>query len=61
MAKIITEEIYNKLKDKQTKLGVTLDKCIQTGMLKPTLVVASSCVFIKNIMKLYSYMARNLW
>ena len=32
MAKIITEEIYNKLKDKQTKLGVTLDKCIQTGM-----------------------------
>lgn len=33
MAKIITEEIYNNLKDKVTKYGVTLDKCIQTGMI----------------------------
>ena len=31
MSKKITEDIYNKLKDKKTKLGVTLDKCIQTG------------------------------
>jgi len=35
MAKIITEEIYNNLKDKVTKYGVTLDKCIQTGVDNP--------------------------
>lgn len=32
MAKCITEQMYNNMKDKTTKLGVSLDKCIQTGM-----------------------------
>lgn len=32
MAKCLTEGMYLKLKDKVTKNGVTLDKCIQTGL-----------------------------
>lgn len=35
MAKNLTEELYNKLKDRTTKNGVTLDKCIKTGIENP--------------------------
>ncbi|XP_067930371.1 creatine kinase, flagellar-like isoform X2 [Watersipora subatra] len=35
MAKCMTEQIYNNLKDKKTKNDVTLDKCIQTGVDNP--------------------------
>ena len=32
MSKLMTTEIWNKLKDKKTKLGVTLAHCIKTGI-----------------------------
>jgi creatine kinase len=35
MAKCLTEDIFNKLKDKKTKNGFTLDMCIQTGVDNP--------------------------
>jgi len=35
MAKCLTEEIYNKLRDKVTPNGITLDTCIQTGVDNP--------------------------
>ena len=35
MAKCLTEDIFNNLKDKTTKNGVTLDVCIQTGVDNP--------------------------
>jgi len=35
MAKLLTEEMYNKLKDKKTPSGYTLDKAIQTGVDNP--------------------------
>jgi creatine kinase len=35
MSKFLTEDIYNKLKDKTTSFGVTLDKCIKTGIENP--------------------------
>merc|ERR1712038_1337890 len=35
MAKILTKEMYNKLKDLQTPSGYTLDKAIQTGVDNP--------------------------
>nr|AAR14888.2 three domain flagellar creatine kinase [Chaetopterus variopedatus] len=35
MAKCLTEDIYNKLKDLKTKSGCTLDACIQTGVDNP--------------------------
>ena len=31
MAKCLTPEIYEKLRDKKTPSGFTLDECIQTG------------------------------
>ena len=31
----MTPELYNKLKDKKTKLGVTLGHCIKTGVDNP--------------------------
>lgn len=31
MAKCLTPEIYEKLRDKETPSGFTLDECIQTG------------------------------
>lgn len=31
MAKCLTPEIYEKLRDKKTPSGYTLDECIQTG------------------------------
>lgn len=31
MAKCLTQEIYEKLRDKKTPSGYTLDECIQTG------------------------------
>jgi len=35
MAKVLTEEIYDKLKDLKTKSGYTIDGCIQTGVDNP--------------------------
>ena len=35
MAKVLTEDVFNKVKDKVTKNGVTLDVCIQTGVDNP--------------------------
>eukprot|EP00462_Mataza_sp_D1_P000297 CAMPEP_0175090836 /NCGR_PEP_ID=MMETSP0086_2-20121207/1574_1 /TAXON_ID=136419 /ORGANISM="Unknown Unknown, Strain D1" /LENGTH=934 /DNA_ID=CAMNT_0016363523 /DNA_START=59 /DNA_END=2863 /DNA_ORIENTATION=+ len=35
MANHLTEELYNKLKDRVTPNGVTLDKCIKTGIENP--------------------------
>lgn len=35
MAKCLTEDIFNKLKDLKTKSGFTLDGCIQTGVDNP--------------------------
>ncbi|XP_039251207.2 creatine kinase, flagellar-like isoform X1 [Styela clava] len=35
MAKCLTKEIYEKLKDKKTPKGCTLDSCIQTGVDNP--------------------------
>ncbi|KAF6030020.1 CKM [Bugula neritina] len=32
LAKVLTEKLYNDLKGKETKSGVTLDDCIQTGV-----------------------------
>jgi len=34
LAKVLTEKLYNDLKGKETKSGVTLDDCIQTGECK---------------------------
>lgn len=35
MAKVLTKEIYTKLRDKQTPTGYTLDDVIQTGVDNP--------------------------
>ena len=35
MAKVLTKEIYGKLRDKQTPSGYTLDDVIQTGVDNP--------------------------
>lgn len=35
MAKVLTPEIYSKLRDKQTPSGFTLDDAIQTGVDNP--------------------------
>jgi creatine kinase len=35
MAKCLTPEIYEKLRDKKTPSGYTLDECIQTGVDNP--------------------------
>jgi creatine kinase len=35
MTKFLTEEMYNNLKDRTTVNGVTLDKCIKTGLENP--------------------------
>lgn len=35
MAKVLTKEVYAKLRDKQTPTGFTLDDAIQTGVDNP--------------------------
>lgn len=35
MAKVLTKDIYNKLRGKSTPSGFTLDDCIQTGVDNP--------------------------
>lgn len=35
MAKVLTKEMYGKLRDKQTSTGFTLDDAIQTGVDNP--------------------------
>jgi creatine kinase len=35
MSKHLTEDMYNRLKDKTTSNGITLDKCIKTGIENP--------------------------
>lgn len=35
MAKVLTEDVYNVLKNKVTPNGFTLDQCIQTGVDNP--------------------------
>lgn len=35
MAKVLTPDLYQKLRDKQTPSGFTLDDCIQTGVDNP--------------------------
>ncbi len=35
MAKVLTKDIYNKLRSKSTPSGFTLDDCIQTGVDNP--------------------------
>ncbi|NXG11063.1 KCRB kinase, partial [Sakesphorus luctuosus] len=35
MAKVLTRDLYKKLRDKQTSSGFTLDDCIQTGVDNP--------------------------
>ncbi|NXR50872.1 KCRB kinase, partial [Hippolais icterina] len=48
MAKVLTPDLYNKLRDKQTPSGFTLDDCIQTGVDNPgngiEAMFPSSCV-----------------
>ncbi|NXI24000.1 KCRB kinase, partial [Pomatorhinus ruficollis] len=47
MAKVLTPDLYQKLRDKQTPSGFTLDDCIQTGVDNPGNGIAmfpSSCV-----------------
>ncbi|NXD20457.1 KCRB kinase, partial [Spelaeornis formosus] len=47
MAKVLTPDLYKKLRDKQTPSGFTLDDCIQTGVDNPGNGIAmfpSSCV-----------------
>ncbi|NWH44750.1 KCRB kinase, partial [Fregata magnificens] len=41
MAKVLTLDLYKKLRDKQTSSGFTLDDVIQTGVDNPGLVLAS--------------------
>lgn len=35
MAKVLTQDMYKKLRDKETASGCTLDDCIQTGVDNP--------------------------
>lgn len=35
MAKVLTKELYDKMRDKSTPSGFTLDDCIQTGVDNP--------------------------
>ncbi|NXM94801.1 KCRB kinase, partial [Sylvia borin] len=48
MAKVLTPDLYQKLRDKQTPSGFTLDDCIQTGVDNPgngiEAMFPSSCV-----------------
>ncbi|NWV70686.1 KCRB kinase, partial [Malurus elegans] len=47
MAKVLTPDLYKKLRDKQTPSGFTLDDCIQTGVDNPGNGIAmfpSSCI-----------------
>ena len=39
----MTPELYNKLKDKKTKLGVTLGHCIKTGVDNPGHPMIKTC------------------
>ncbi|NXG46962.1 KCRB kinase, partial [Psilopogon haemacephalus] len=46
MAKVLTQDLYKKLRDKQTSSGFTLDDVIQTGVDNPgnSRLILSSCV-----------------
>lgn len=41
MAKFMTEELFNQLKDKKTSKGWTLSNCLQTGIMTPHLGVGA--------------------
>ena len=49
MAECLTPDVFNKLRDKKTKHGVTLDSCIQTGVDNP------GHPFIYTVGKFYSH------
>ncbi|NXM77896.1 KCRB kinase, partial [Serilophus lunatus] len=43
MAKVLTLDLYKKLRDKQTPSGFTLDDCIQTGVDNPGTALLRAC------------------
>ncbi|NWI96588.1 KCRB kinase, partial [Pitta sordida] len=43
MAKVLTLDMYKKLRDKQTPSGFTLDDCIQTGVDNPGMALLRAC------------------
>ncbi|NXF75125.1 KCRB kinase, partial [Sclerurus mexicanus] len=43
MAKVLTPDLYKKLRDKQTPSGFTLDDCIQTGVDNPGMALSRAC------------------
>ncbi|NXG14989.1 KCRB kinase, partial [Grallaria varia] len=43
MAKVLTVDLYKKLRDKQTPSGFTLDDCIQTGVDNPGMALLRGC------------------
>ena len=54
MAKCLTPEIYERLRDKKTPSGFTLDECIQTGETPPATFIASSALVSVAVFSLRS-------